>query len=193
MTPLDVIQDKQKRGCHRCGHCCEALPLNFSPQRIAWAHVFRVSDKMAPEIDGEPDWLDNVFMEVKYRRELKKGALKNPSKKRLVSFSGIERDPSDRADDILEIAIMIEGRYHGHQTVPCDRHVFGPCNHLRRDENGLASCAIHATKPYMCRVYPYNQLQEKFLPNPSYIKGCGYNTDPAVGLTPSDIIDLAKP
>lgn len=40
---------------------------------------------------------------------------------------------------------------HFHNKLPCGAHIKTRCVHLSYDDNGLASCDIHETKPETCK------------------------------------------
>jgi len=97
---------------------------------------------------------------------------------------------------------MLAGRCRGKWTNPkegCVKYVYGPCAHLKEAEEpgDTPACLIHHIKPRICHGFPfYSQGRELQMrahgdrPQPSYIKGCGFNTDPDAGFGPEDFKKL---
>lgn len=94
--------------------------------------------------------------------------------------------------EVETVALMLEGRCRGkilHEGGAVE-YVYGPCLHLGTDERGLPCCEIRDVRPKLCRVYPYNSSElgaYKGPENPGYMRGCGFNADPAVGIRREEI------
>ena len=101
--------------------------------------------------------------------------------------------------DIDIVYPMLQGRCRGKRTTSAGtRYVFGPCKHLAHDTvdgREIASCSIHEDRPQLCRGFPYYSAPQELrngphadvMQNPGYMKGCGYNADPGVGLVTADV------
>ncbi len=99
-------------------------------------------------------------------------------------------------DEIHLIYPMLSGRCRGKWKNPyCKtiRYVYGPCSHLHSKDDTPA-CTIYEIRPRMCRAYPYYGKLELEMSvsaqevNPSYMKGCGFNTNSEVGFSAEEIM-----
>lgn len=99
--------------------------------------------------------------------------------------------------DIRTIYAMLKGRCRGKLVWYADepdkryeKFIYGPCANLEYEEvdgQRLAKCRLHGSpeKPHLCSGYPYYGGLQCALdePNPGYMQGCGYNLDPAAGMS----------
>lgn len=107
---------------------------------------------------------------------------------------GKRSDEGTKFDHIYLIYPMLLNRCRGKFITENGhfRYVYGPCRNLDHDAQGLPTCAIHDNRPSLCRGYPdYDKGTELKMGvsagNPGYMRGCGYNEDPKVGLSASEM------
>jgi len=104
---------------------------------------------------------------------------------------------NDRLHEIALLYPALTGTCKGKWHIPGTgeiRYVYGPCNFLKGKK-----CVVHHIKAHMCAGYPYYRRGRQTEmgasacgPNPSYIKGCGFNVSKVDGWTAKDFRKLEK-
>jgi Fe-S-cluster containining protein len=156
--------------CHRCGKCCRYILLDDSPRQLEQAYRAWVRSRDKEMGNGGYRCTHEIWLHFPMLIGRCNGKWKNP-----------------------------QGVY---------KYVYGPCKHLspsaRDHGKGLDDvgrvwdCLLHGDRPDMCRYFPrYRQGKQLQMSseaaggeNPSYIKGCGFNSDPNDGWDEADFENL---
>jgi Fe-S-cluster containining protein len=128
------------------------------------------------------------------------GEMEREYRRWLFSGNDAVEARSRQMSDIHLLYPMLSGTCRGkwkHPDHSEPRYVYGPCRHFQKDPDGKAVCLIHHVKPYMCYAFPFyrtgrqtEMAAQALGPNPGYMRGCGYNTDPKDGFRLEDFEKL---